>query len=79
MNDNQFKQFIERIDSLVKAFAIFSIKDLEDKNQKMWLIHAMGLSNSDIALIMNTTKNYVSKTLSSMRVEKSRSKGDENE
>jgi len=77
MNENQFNQILEKLDILTKAIAIFTIKDLEDRKDKIWILHAMGISNSEIAEIFNTTTSAIAMTLSRKRTSKSKEKGDE--
>ena len=77
MNENQTKLILENLDILTKAIAVFTIKDLKDKKEKIWLLHAMGLSNSDIAKIFNSTSSAIAMTLSRKRAEKVKEKGEE--
>ena len=79
MNEDQFKQLMEKMDVLTRTFAILSIKDIEDDNQKMWFLQAMGFSYPEIAQIVNKTKDAVRMALSRMRSDKSKSKGEEDE
>ena len=62
---------------LAKAFAIFTIKDIEDRKQQIWLLQAMGFPNNDVAKILNTTKTAVAMTISRMKTDKSKVKGEE--
>ena len=77
MNEKQFEQMIEAFGALTKVLAVFSIKDIEDTNQKMWLLHAMGFSNLEIAKIANKSKDAVRMALSRMKSDKSKGKGEE--
>lgn len=71
------EELSESLNILAKAFAIFTIKDIEDKKQKIWLLHAMGFPNTDVAKILNTTNAAVAMTISRMRTDKSNVKGEE--
>lgn len=70
MNDKQFKEIINRLDTLTRAFAFFVVKDETERKKQIWLLKAIGLSNNEIAAFFNTSPDAIRATLSQVRVEK---------
>ncbi|MCE7743501.1 MAG: hypothetical protein GPJ52_00035 [Candidatus Heimdallarchaeota archaeon] len=71
MNNEQFKEITNRLDMLTRAFAFFVVKDEKERKKQIWLLKAIGLSNSEIAAFFNTSPDAIRATLSQVRTEKS--------
>lgn len=70
MDDKQLKKLFSLLEIIGKSLAINTIKDLTNNKDRMWLLHSIGITNQDIALILNTTPGTVKTTLSATRKSK---------
>ena len=70
MNDNQFKQVLQRLDAIARLLALNLPKEI-DQNQKMVILSELGLQPKDIAKILGTTANAVSIALHRSKKKKS--------
>lgn len=70
MNNEQFNELMKKIDSLTKIFAYTQIKNIKETKERIWLLHAFGFTNDDIANILNTTKDTIKTRLSEIKSSK---------
>jgi len=60
------QEIIKKLDIIIKLLAISQIKGKE-AGEQITFLHNMGISNKDIAQILNKTQNTVNATLSQRR------------
>lgn len=70
MNEEQFNEILNRLDTLTRAFAYFVVKDEKERKKQIWKLKAIGLSNNEIAAFFNTSSDAIRAILSKIRAEK---------
>ncbi|MGI0045896.1 MAG: helix-turn-helix transcriptional regulator [Nitrosotalea sp.] len=63
------KESLQKLDTIIKLLAYGVIKD-KDSGEQILFLHKLGISNKDIAEILNKTQNTVNSTLSQLRNKK---------
>ncbi|MFZ1077596.1 MAG: hypothetical protein WAN47_09250 [Nitrosotalea sp.] len=63
------KETLQKLDTIIKLLAFGLIKD-KDAGEQILLLHKLGISNKDIAKILDKTQNTVNSTLSQLRNKK---------
>jgi len=63
------KEILQKLDIIIKLLAISQLQGKEVRGQILFL-HNVGISNKDIAIILNKTQNTVNATLSQVRKKK---------
>ena len=63
------KEILQKLDIIIKLLAISQLQGKEVREQILFL-HIVGISNKDIAIILNKTQNTVNATLSQVRKKK---------
>lgn len=66
MEENQFKELINKLDILTKIVALSGTKGLTS-TEKIFLLNQAGIAPKDIAEIIGTTQNVVNVRLSEKR------------
>jgi len=68
MNDNQFEELIEKLDTIIKLLAANLVKDEEQQKNKIIELYKMGIkSPTEIANLLGTTSGTVNVALSRAR------------
>lgn len=66
-----FNELLPRIDLQNKLLALIATQNEQADNKKrMWILRSIGFQPKEIAEMLGTTPNYVSKILSEIRKEK---------
>jgi len=78
MNDQQFKQLIEKLNLLIKLSALNVLKGQKFRDQ-VRVLSGLGLQPREIAWITGKTANYVRVTLHKLRREESEKEKKEGE
>jgi len=60
------KEILQKLDIIIKLLAISQVQGKEVREQILFL-HNVGISNKNIAMILNKTQNTVNATLSQVR------------
>jgi len=58
------KELSEKLDTLIKLFGLFTLKDIETKKDQVLFLLENGFSVKEIALMTGNTVNYVRVTIS---------------
>jgi len=75
MNDKQFNQLIQKLDTLIKLIAANLLRD-KNKTEQIIILGNLGINRNEIATIVDTSPQVVSSRLSESRSkEKSKTEG----
>jgi predicted regulator of amino acid metabolism with ACT domain len=59
MNEEQFRQINQRLETITKLIAGFLLKDAENKTQKIEILEQLEIPTKDIAQLVGTTEKSV--------------------
>lgn len=59
MNEKQFGQLAQKLDTLIRLVAGNLLKDAESKTQKVEILYGLGISTKEIARLVGTTEGSV--------------------
>jgi transposase len=59
MNEKQFEQLAQRLDTIIKLVAGNLLKDADSKTKKVEILYGLGISTKEISRLVGTTEGSV--------------------